>query len=155
MGWSNAHLSKQVMFLPAITITAGATGNTDVEGTSIDMQLYNCTSICFVMMLGALTTGGTTYISVEQSDDTGFTSGNEGIVGTKQSINVDADDNKIFVSDIIRPEKRYIRVHFDRATQASIGACLAILYGFKEIPVTQAATVVGTEVFKDPVGGSI
>ena len=156
MGWTNAYLSEQVLFIQDITITAGATGSSDVEGTAIDMQAYNCTSICFVMMLGALTTGGTFSMTAQQADNATFNSGNEDIEGTKQAIDPDADDNKILICDIIRPEKRYVRMHFDRATQAGIGACMAILYGFKELPVTQtAAGIVRTpEKFKDPVGGT-
>lgn len=153
MSWPNEHLSKRVKFVQAMTITAGATGTTDVEGTSIDMQLYNCTSICFVLMLGAITTGALTHLEIQQANDTGFTDGNEGITGTKQVI-ADDKDNTVFVSDIIRPQKRFVRAHFDRATQAAIGACIAILYGFKEVPVTQPTEVSGLEVFVDPVGGT-
>ena len=154
MGWTNEHLSKRVIFTQAMTITAGATGTTDVEGTSIDMQLYNCTSICFVLMLGAITSGAATHITVQQSDNTGFSENNEDIAGTKQTI-ADDKDNTMFIIDVIRPERRFVRLHFDRATQASIGACVAILYGFKELPVTQvAAQVSGHEVFTDPVGGT-
>jgi len=143
------------MFVQGMTIAAGATGSTDVEGSSIDMQAYNCTSICFVVAMGPITTGAATYLSVEQSNDTGFTSGNEGILGTKQVIG-DDKDNTLFISDIIRPQKRFVRLHMDRATQASTCFVLAILYGFKELPVTQAAAhVSGAEYFVDPIGGAI
>lgn len=154
MGWTNAYLSDQVVFVQDITIAAGATGSTDVEGTSIDMQSYNCTSICFVVAMGPITTGAATHITVQQSDNTGFSENNEDIVGTKQTI-ADDKDNTLYVVDIIRPERRFLRLHMDRATQASTCFVLAILYGFKELPVTQvAAQVTGKEQFKDVVGGT-
>jgi hypothetical protein len=147
------HLGTRVKIVQALTIAAGATASTDVEGTAIDMSGFD--GVLMVVQLGPLTTGGTFYISAQGSVDSAFSSPID-IAGTKQAIDPDADDNKVLYIDILRQPAthRYLRVHIDRATQAGTFAAMYYLYGPRSIPVTHGTGVAG-ETFKDVAAGSI
>lgn len=146
------HLSKMVKVVSCITVEAGAAGSTDVDGSAIDMTGYD--SIMFIVMMGPITTGAATYLSIEQDTVSTMDSPAEGIAGTKQTI-ADSKDNTIFISDIIHPEKQYVRLHLDRATQDATVAAVAILYHTSAIPTVQPTEISGHETFVDPVAGSI
>jgi len=150
MGWTNEHLTKRVKFTNAITIAEGATASTDVEGAVIDMQGF--TGVCAVLLVGPITSGAATHINLVQSDVVAMTSPDD-LAGTKQTI-ADTNDNTTFIIDALRPQKRFIQLHCDRATQAATVAAVYIQYGATNLPVTQSTGITGVEVFKDVIAGT-
>jgi len=144
------HLSKAVKIVQAITVTAGAAAATDVEGTAIDVSGYE--SVLMVAQFGEIVAGAATHIKAQESADLAFTTPLD-ITGTKQVI-ADVDDNKVFYIDIIRPDKPYIRLHVDRATQNATVSAMYFLYGARVKPVAAHGTGVAGELFKDPVTGT-
>lgn len=150
MGSITEHLTTSCKFTQAITIAAGATANTDVEGAALDMQGFS--GVCAVVMMGPITTGAATYCSLIQSDNSNMSSPDT-LTGTKQTI-ADDKDNTTFIIDAIRPAKRYVQLHVDRATQAATTAAIYIQYGATNRPVTQPTGISGVERFADPTVGT-
>jgi hypothetical protein len=67
----------------------------------------------------------------------------------------DADDNKLVIQDIVRPNERYLRVAFDRGTQnAAIDFLIAELYRAGVEPVPQDPTVAMAETHVSPIEGT-
>jgi len=150
MGWTNEHLTQRCKITNAITIAEGATASTDVEGAVIDMNGF--AGVCAIVLVGPITTGAATHINLVQSDVVAMTSPDD-LTGTKQTI-LDTNDNTTFIIDALRPQKQFIQLHCDRATQAATVAAIYIQYGATNLPVTQPTGITGVEVFKDVIAGT-
>lgn len=104
---------------------AVAAGSTDSNGTGIDMRGYD--GITFIVAFGTITATAVTGIKVQQSDDNGSSDDYTDLTGSAQSV-ADTDSNKIVVTEVFRPTKRYVRVVVTRATaNAVIDGIFAIL----------------------------
>ncbi len=150
MGWTNEHLTTACKFVSAVTIAAGASANTDVEGTAVDMSGFQ--GIVAVVLTGPITAGAVMHINLVQSDSSNMGTPSD-LTGTKQVVS-DGSDNTMFIIDALRPAKRYVQLHVDRGTQVGTVAAHYILYGATKKPVTQPTEVTGVERFKDVVGGT-
>lgn len=143
------HLTTSVKISSAVTIAAGASGSTDVNGSILDMLGFG--SVCATVLFGPITAGAATSIKFQEDDDAaGGTMAD--IAGSAQTV-ADTADNTIFVTDHIRPSKRYVRVVVSRATQASTCAAIYQQYNAQTEPVTQPAGVT-VERFKDAIAGT-
>lgn len=121
-------------------IAPTAAGTTDVNGTGIDMA--NANGVMFVVGFGAITSGATTSVIAEESDNN---SDYTAISGASVTV-ADDDDNLIAVLDVRNRSKRYVRCTVDRADQnAVIDLGVAVIYGNSFTPITQGATVLGTD----------
>lgn len=135
---------------------AVAAGTSDVTDCSVvDMQGYS--GVRFLVGFGAITSGAVTSIKVQEAaaktSATALTSGQD-IAGSGITV-ADTDDNTVVISDIIRPQKRYLQPYIDRGTQnAVVDFVLAELYGPMKLPVTQDATVSHSEVAASPAEGT-
>ena len=110
-------LSNQVAIVNAITITAGAAGTSAINGAALDLAAYGADRVMVVVKVGPIVTNAATSMKVQCDDNSTFTN-NTDIAGSSITIADDKDDT-YFISDIINPPNRYIRVVVSRATQAA------------------------------------
>src|SRR6185369_13100905 len=144
-----AQLSELAKIVPAITITAGAAGtSTPLNGATLDMLGY--TGVMIVVVFGAIVSGAVTSFKVQQDTDSAFGTPVD-LLGSNQTI-VDTADDTVFISDIYKPTKRYVRVVVSRGTQnATVGSAGYFVYGGRSRPATQTATI---ERFVSPAEGT-
>lgn len=143
-------ITSHTLISSAITPTAGAAGTSAITGTTIDSA--NAEGVLFVVRMGAIVSGAVTSLKVQHSDTT--TSGDfVDVAGTSQTIG-DTDDEEIFVVDIKKPAKRYVRLVVSRATQnATVASAEALVYGNRYAPVTQPSGT-NVESFGAPASGT-
>lgn len=132
-------------------MTAG-TGDT-LTSNSVDTTGY--TSVSAVYHFGALTTGAVVTVKLQHSNDDGVTDAYTDIAGTAQTIPV-ADANKMLITGIFKPQKRYLRTVITRATaNAVVDAVTLFLALPNNAPVSYGSTVSGTpEFFNSPASGT-
>lgn len=130
-------------------VAAGATNvNSDVVDTS------GFEGVRFTIGFGPITAGAVTSIKVQQGAVLNMSDAAD-LIGTGITV-ADTDDNKVAISDVFRPEERYVRLATLRATQNSvIDFVIVELYGARVVPVTQDATsVISAEVHNSPIEGT-
>lgn len=128
-------------------------GTSDQTSSAVDTQGF--TGCCFVASFGALTASQVTQIKVQQSDDDGASDAYSDLEGSLVGPLADADGNKQLVVDIVRPQKRYLKLVVDRGTaNAVIDGVVAYLYGAKSLPVTQPSSVMAAETKVSPSEGT-
>lgn len=148
------HLTNKVKTIRVhAPAAAGATDITDCA--VVDTAGYE--GVRFIVGFGAITSGAVTSVKVQQAaaitSATALTSGAD-LEGTSDAV-LDTDDNKLVISDIIRPRERYVQVHILRATQNSVvDLVIAELYGASKLPITQDATVAQNEQHTSPAEGT-
>jgi len=124
-------------------VNAQAAGTTAVNGSAVDTQGFE--SCRFVALLGTLTATQVTSIKIQGSDD-GSTNWVD-MTGTLVGPAADGDGNKILISEIYKPSKRYVRCAVNRATaNAVIDGVIAELFVPYRAPVTADTTVSAQEV---------
>jgi len=143
------HLSTSCKFVQAITYTAGAAGSIDVEGAVVDMSGFS--GICAVILFGAIQPTAVVHVNMVQSDVVAMSSPDD-LVGSKQVIAADKD-NKVFYIDVLRPQKRFVKLHVDVGTDTAAFTAFYILYGASRKPTTHATEVTG-EAHKDAIAGT-
>lgn len=131
---------------------AGAAGQTDLTSEAIDTAGYE--GVRFIAGFGTIAAGAVTFLKVRQGALSNMTDGAD-LAGSKIDV-ADDDDNKIAITDIFRPEERYLDVVFDRGTaDATIDFLIVELYGTRKQPVTQDPdTVIAAEIFNSPAEGT-
>jgi hypothetical protein len=127
-------LINSTKFLPAITVTAGAAGTTDITGTVIDTAGFE--GVAFIAQLGAIVSGAVTSMKVQECATSNGTFTD--VTGTSLTV-ADTDDEDIKVIDYRRPAKRYVLLFVDRATQNATVSAVAALYGSREQVAAQVA----------------
>jgi len=134
-------LAENAKFLRLSGAIAAAT--TDVTNmTSVDMKGYD--SVTILACADAITASAVTSIKVQQSSDDGSADDWSDLEGTSVSIADDAD-NTMSIVEVIKPQKRYVRLYIDRGTaNAAFEGVYAIQFGPKSGPVTQSTTDVAT-----------
>ena len=128
-------LISSTKFTPAVTVTAGAAGTTDITGTVIDTASFG--GVAFIVQLGAIVAGAVTSIKVQECDTSGgvYTD----VTGLSLTI-ADTDDEDIRVLDYRRPKKRYVLLFVDRGTQNATVSAVAALYNAREQVTAQVAS---------------
>jgi hypothetical protein len=110
-------------------VNAQAAGATNVNGTHVDMSLFDFDGVLFVMGVGALTAGQLTGIKAQNgalSNDTDQAD----IPNAASPLLADTDGNKIVILDVFRPQLRYVRpVVLRSVANAVIDFVIAIGYG--------------------------
>jgi len=141
-------LSELAKIVPAITITAGAAGtSTPLNGATLDMAGY--AGVMIVVTFGAIVSGAVTSFKVQQDTDSAFGTPVD-LLGSGQTI-ADTADDTIFVSDLFKPTKRYVRVVVARATQNATLCAAYYVYGGRTRPAVQTVTI---ERFVSPAEGT-
>lgn len=133
------HLLDQCKTVRSINATAA--GTTTINGTGAVMDGYN--AVRALGLFGALTATQTTSLKLQQSNDDGSTDPYADITGSQTANMADADSNKLLISDVIRPTKRYVRAVVVRGTANAVidGVVLEFYKAAGPIPITQDATV--------------
>jgi hypothetical protein len=131
---------------------AAGTGDT-LTSNALDTQNYN--EVSFQFLFGAITASAVVTIKLQHSTDDGATDAYADIAGTSQTLPV-ADAQKMILSSIYRPTKRYLKTIITRATaNAAIDGVVAYLNLPANAPVSFGATVSGTpEFFNSPASGT-
>ena len=130
---------KNLKITRAVAQTAA--GATDVNGSTIDTAGY--TGVMFILDVGTLTATQVTSMRAQQgaASDASDMADLEGSIAGPVA---DTDGQRYLVIDLFRPLKRYVRVVVDRATaNAVLNGGVAILYGARDMPVTNAAAAGG------------
>lgn len=148
------HLSRQVVTKRLkvdgtnwVLAAGTSAANSDVIDTA------GADGVRFIMGFGAIVSGAVTSIKVQQGSDATVTDAAD-LAGSSITV-ADTDDNKIVISDYIRPGDRYMRVVTSRATQnATVDFLIAELYYQRTTAVTQDTTVATLEVFSTPAEGT-
>lgn len=148
------NLAKNVKVMPLKidgTNYTAAAGTTDLTSEAIDTQGYE--GVMIVTHFGAITSGAVTSVKAQQCDTSGGTYAD--LEGTGITV-ADDDDSQATVIDVYRPRERYVKQVIDRGTQnAVINGAVAILYGPREMPVVQDATlIVAAECHASPAEGT-
>lgn len=121
-------------------MNATAAGTTSVNGTGVDVQGYD--GVAFVAAFGTLTATQTTSLKLQQSSDDGSTDTYDDILGSSTGNMADGDSNKVLMSEIYKPLKRYVRPVVVRGTaNAVIDGVFAMLYRAEKSPTPQHSTV--------------
>ena len=130
-------------------LDAVAAGTSDQNSSSVDMKSFDaCT---FVIGFGAITASAVTSVKIQGSDDDSTWSD---LTGTAITV-ADSDDDKIVLAEINQPQQRYVRCVVDRGTQnAVIDFAVALQSQASVAPVTQSATVLGSEFHQAPAAGT-
>jgi len=143
------NLSKRVKVTRVLNSVAA--GQTDQNGSVIDMSGFE--GIQFVALFGALTATQVTSLEVQQGN---LADGSDmaDLEGSLHTALADADGNKCLVTDIFRPQKRYVRAVMTRGTaNAVIDGVIALQYSARVQPVTNDATVKAAKLLISPDEG--
>lgn len=144
------NLSKNTKISQAITVTAGAAGTSDINGTTLDMSGYD--GVLMLITFGAITAGAVTSIKAQQGAASNLSDAAD-LEGTAQTI-ADDDDEETFYIDLYRPAERYVRLVVDRATQnAVVASATYIQYRASKAPTTHGSNVSG-ETHVSPAEGT-
>lgn len=144
------NLNKNVKISQAITVTAGAAGTSDINGTTLDMSGFD--GVLMVVTFGAITGSAVTSIKAQQGAASTLSDAAD-LTGTAQTV-ADTDDEKTFYIDLYKPTERYVRLVVDRGTQnAVVASAEYIQYGAKVAPTTHGSNVSG-ETHISPAEGT-
>lgn len=142
--------AKPIRYKVDGTNYTGSAATTDLTSEAIDTSGYE--GVAIVVGFGAIVSGAVTSIKVQECDTSGGTYAD--LTGTAITV-ADTDDNKIAVSSIFKPLKRYVKVVVDRGTQnATVDFGLALLYGAHEVPVDTDSMTIAVEKHVSPVAGT-
>ena len=132
---------------------AAATGQTNVNGSSVDMTGFN--SVTFYASIGDITATGTATLKAQGSTDDGSSDAWADLKGTAVTLTDAADANKVAILEVNEPRERYIRPVIVRATaNSAVDGVVAVQTGPKEEPVTHDTTVGGSEFHHAPAEGT-
>jgi hypothetical protein len=144
------NLSKFVKVTRALNSVVA--GTTSQNGSVIDMSGFE--GVQFVALFGALTATQVTSLKVQQGD---LSDGSDmaDLAGSLHTALADTDGNKCLVTDLFRPQKRYVRAVVTRGTaNAVIDGVIAIQYSSRVEPTTNDTTVKSTKLMVSPEAGT-
>jgi hypothetical protein len=122
--------------------TAGGFGDT-LNGAILD--LANFDSVCFIATTGDVADTAVGTLKAYCGDEAALGDGAYKTTTATFTAGAATADNKVFVLDVVRPGKRYVRADFVRETaNIPVESIIAIRYNARNIPVTQPADVVAS-----------
>jgi hypothetical protein len=128
-----------------------AAGITPVNSSVIDMQGYE--GVQFSALFGTITATAVTGIKVQQGNAADCSDGVD-LAGTALAI-PDTASNKILLTEVYKPTKRYLRVVVTRGTaNAVIDGVIAQQFGARVEPPVHDASVAGFEYSVSPCEGT-
>jgi hypothetical protein len=133
-------------------LNATAVGTTTLTATAVDMQGFE--GVRFLVLFGTIT-DGTPDLQARQGQLANMSDAAT-LAGTLASM-LDADDNKIGLLDVYKPQERYVDLQIVRggATGCVVDGVVAELYGARIHPVTQDASVgAAQELHVSPAEGT-
>ena len=150
-----AYLSELVKVTQGATTAAGATGTSTITGGIVDMSGFD--GVLAIVSIGPVATGGASTLKWQQDSAAAMGSAAD-LLGTSVAIAEDGD-NKTYMSDLLHPRERYVRLVVTRSggaggTEATIGSVTYIQYGAHNRPTTQGTNVLTTEQHYSPAEGT-
>jgi hypothetical protein len=106
-GEINMNLTKNVKISTALDY---ASGTADRNGGTLDMQGFE--GVAMIVKTATIASGATTSIKAQQGDESDLSDASD-LEDTGITIE-DDDDDEIFVIDLYKPEKRYVRLVVDK-----------------------------------------
>lgn len=88
-----------------------ASASADRNGAGLDMRGY--AGVRAIVKFAAIAAGAVTSIKLQQSDDDGGSDAYSDIEGSAMTVAAD-DDDQIFATTLVNPQKRYVRVVVDK-----------------------------------------
>lgn len=138
------NLKDNCEFAQHLTYQAAGTG-TLTPTAGIDTAGYE--GVAFIIAMGAIAADAVVTAKLQQSSDDGVADGYSDLEGTALVI-ADGNDSKVVVTDIYRPQKRYVKLIITIQTDtAAVNAVVAVLYDPKVYPVTHDTDLCGTSEF--------
>jgi hypothetical protein len=114
-----------------------ASANADRTGAILDMKGFE--GVMMVVKFATIAGGAATSIKAQQDDAVGGGTMAD-LEGTAQTV-ADNDDDQIFIIDLVKPRKRYVRLYIDKdGANATAESAIYIQYGAREEPVVQTVT---------------
>ena len=136
------NLSKSIKVTRALNGVVA--GTTEQNGSVIDMSGFE--GVQFIALFGALTATQVTSLKVQQGDASDG-SDMADLAGSLHTALGDTDGNKCLVTDLFRPQKRYVRAVVKRGTaNAVIDGVIALQYSPRVEPATNDTTVKATKL---------
>ncbi len=129
----------------------GSAGTSDLTSEYVDTQGYE--GARFICGFGTITSSAVTNTKVQQCDSSGGSYAD--LEGTAQTV-ADDDDNQMVITEIVKPQERYLKHVIDRGTANAVVDFLIVeLFGPVKEPVSSdTTTVVGTETHISPAEGT-
>jgi hypothetical protein len=145
-------LQKQQATKVIVVVPRTAAGTTNVNGTAIDMSLWE--SVEFIAVVDTLTATQVTKLKAQASSDNAATDDFGDLEGTSITF-PDNANNKAGRLEVVRPQKKWIRPVVVRGTEnAAISCVIAILSNPRNQPITQDASVAANESHVSPAEGT-
>ena len=127
-------LSSNVKVSTALDFLAAAAA-LDRNGAGLDMAGFD--GVLVIVKMANIAAGAATTIKMQQSDDNGVGDGWSDLEDTGIAI-ADDDDDQVFVIDLVKPVKRWVRVVVDKdAANATNECALYVQYAARNYPVVQ------------------
>ena len=132
---------------PVRVSNAVAAGITTINSASVDMQQVMGTpaqGVRGIAFLGTLTATQVTRLKLQHSDDNSTWAD---VASTGTPYAADGDSNKMLITDLFKPRKRYVRAVVERGTaNAVVDAILLELYLPQMTPTPLDTTVSGRAI---------
>jgi hypothetical protein len=127
-------------------LVAAVAGTSDtLTGDILDLQ--DCDSVMGIAILGDVTNGAVLTFKAYTGDNAALSDGAYEAVTATVTADASSADNKLLILDIKKPGKRYCRFDLARATaNAVVDGIIGIRYNFRQIPTTQPADVVDSDI---------
>lgn len=137
-------LLKAGAFDKVLGNTAGGFGDT-LNGDILDLANYD--SVCFIAVTGDVANTAVGTLKAYCGDAAALGDGAYKTTTATFTADATSADNKLLVLDVVKPGKRYVRPDFVRATaNIPVEAIVAIRYNARNIPTTQPADVVDSDI---------
>jgi hypothetical protein len=126
------------------TLAAGTDGAVVTTGTEIDMAGYN--SVMVIVCLGTIAASGVFTGTLKNSDTSGtYGSGTVDRIATLAN-DADTDDNKLLIVEVYRPQRRYLRLNYQRTGgNVTVLSMLVVRFNSGNEPVSQGTSAGGVE----------
>lgn len=106
----------------------------DVDSDGVDMRGYQ--GVTFLTSFG--TAAADNIVNVQQSSDDGSSDGYSDLAGAATALAGSSDEDQ--VAEIYKPQKRYCRLHIERATSSTVESIWALLWAARDLPVDNTTT---------------
>lgn len=138
-----------------VSLAPVAAGTSDQTGAGVYMGGPDgFDSVIFLYWFGPITSGAVTSVKAQQSSDDAAADDYTDLAGSAQIV-ADTKSGKIFMLEIARPEKAYVRPYIDRGTQnAVINGILAIQFHSRSRPAIQSTDIAGSVILVTPPEGT-
>lgn len=126
-------------------VAAAGVDGAAVASTEVDMAGFD--SAMFIASIGVIAATGVFTCFLKNSNTSGsYGAGTIDKLGSSIANDADTDDNKLFIINVHKPQRRYLKFYSQRTVGNVTGdSLIVVLYNSHDNPVTQLTTVGGVE----------